>query len=265
MPCPTIYGAGMSEDRNTPKVLVHGNPEVAAIWGPLERALADRGVEGIVALSPPGFGAPTPSGWGATRAEYVEWLRTELTALGRPVDLVGHDWGAGHVYGLLAEAPDLVRSYAADIAGVVHPDYVWHDMAQAWQTPDVGEQVVGAMTAGDVAGRAAAYVELGIPPDVATAMAEATDEEMGRCILALYRDAAQPAVAELGAQLFTADLPPGLVLAPTDDAYVLHQQSLESAQRLGASVAELPGQGHWWMLEDPAPAADALVRFWHSL
>ena len=255
----------MSEDANTPKVLVHGNPEVAAIWGPLVTQLGDRGVEGIVRLSPPGFGAPTGEGWGATRAEYVDWLRSELDEIGRPVDIVGHDWGAGHVYGLLAVAPRLVRSYATDIAGVIHPDYVWHDMAQAWQTPDVGEQVVGAMTAGDVAGRSAAYVELGIPADVATAMAEATDEEMGRCILALYRDAAQPAVAELGAELFAAELPPGLILAPTEDAYVPHAQSVEVADRLGARLAELPGQGHWWMLEDAAPAADALVRFWHSL
>lgn len=255
----------MSEDTNTPKVLVHGNPEVAAIWGPLEQELRNRGVEGIVRLSPPGFGAPTDAGWGATRAEYVGWLRSELEAIGRPVDLVGHDWGAGHVYGLLATAPEQVRSYAADVAGLLHPDYVWHDMAQAWQTPDVGEQVVGAMTAGDVAGRAAAYGELGIPGDVATAMAEATDEEMGRCILALYRDAAQPAMAELGAQLFTAELPPGLILAPTDDAYAPHVLNVEAAERLGARLAELPGLGHWWMLEDAAPAADALVRFWNSL
>jgi pimeloyl-ACP methyl ester carboxylesterase len=46
---------------------------------------------------------------------------------------------------------------------------------------------------------------------------------------------------------------------------VPHAQSVEVADRLGARLAELPGQGHWWMLEDAAPAADALVRFWHSL
>ena len=38
----------------TPLVLVHGNPETAAIWGPLIGAL-DR-ADAIV-LSPPGFGA----------------------------------------------------------------------------------------------------------------------------------------------------------------------------------------------------------------
>lgn len=255
----------MTADRTSPKVLVHGNPEVAAIWGGLVAELHDRGVDEIVTLSPPGFGAPATTGWRATRAEYVGWLRSELEAIGRPVDIVGHDWGAGHVYGLLDVAPGLVRSFAADIAGLLHPSYVWHDMAQAWQTPDVGEQVVEAMIAGDTAGRASAYVELGIPHDVALAMAEATNEEMARCILALYRDAAQPAMAELGGRLFAASLPPGLVLGPTDDAYVPHEQSADVAERLGAHFAELPGQGHWWMLEDPAPAADVLLHFWQSL
>ena len=33
----------------------------------------------------------------------------------------------------------------ADCAGLLHPDYVWHDAAQAWQTPEVGEQAIAAM------------------------------------------------------------------------------------------------------------------------
>ena len=39
-------------------VLVHGNPETDAIWGPLVEALARKDV---VRLSPPGFGAPYPT------------------------------------------------------------------------------------------------------------------------------------------------------------------------------------------------------------
>jgi pimeloyl-ACP methyl ester carboxylesterase len=38
-------------------VLVHGNPETDAIWGPLVDAL---GRDDVVLLSPPGFGAPLP-------------------------------------------------------------------------------------------------------------------------------------------------------------------------------------------------------------
>jgi pimeloyl-ACP methyl ester carboxylesterase len=44
-------------------VLVHGNPETAAVWEPLRAAL---GRDDVVCLSPPGFGAPVPDGWEAT-------------------------------------------------------------------------------------------------------------------------------------------------------------------------------------------------------
>jgi len=74
-------------------VLVHGNPETTAIWDPLLAAL---GRDDVETLSPPGFGAPVPEGFGATTDDYVAWLVGELEAKGAPVDLVGHDWGGGH-------------------------------------------------------------------------------------------------------------------------------------------------------------------------
>src|SRR5690606_29162277 len=137
-----------------PKLFVHGNPETNAVWAPLVGALAARGVADVVLLSPPGFGAPVPDGFGCTREDYRDWLIDTIAGYGEPVDLVGHDWGAGHVYAAVAARPDLVRSWAADCAGLLHPDYVWHDAAQVWQTPDVGEQVAAAM--------------IGLPPDAVT-------------------------------------------------------------------------------------------------
>ena len=113
-------------------VLVHGNPETDAVWGPLADALRR---DDVVRLSPPGFGAPVPRGWGATVEEYRLWLVGELEAVGEPVDLVGHDWGGGHVANVAMTRPDLLRSWCSDILGVFEPDYVWHDMAQVWQTP----------------------------------------------------------------------------------------------------------------------------------
>jgi pimeloyl-ACP methyl ester carboxylesterase len=52
-------------------VLVHGNPETEALWGPLIEAL---GREDVVCLSPPGFGAPLPDGFSATYLAYRDWL-----------------------------------------------------------------------------------------------------------------------------------------------------------------------------------------------
>lgn len=248
-------------------VLVHGNPETAVIWGPLATALQDRGRREVVALSPPGFGAPVPDGFDPTMGAYADWLVGELDAIrsaGSEIDLLGHDWGAGHVYGTLDRRPDLVRTWAGDIAGILHRDYVWHDMAQAWQTPEVGEQVVGAMTGGSVEERTAIFTGLGLPDDMAGELGAAADATMGRCILRLYRTGAQPAVGELGDRLAAGDLPPGLVIDAELDAYVPSAQSKEIAARLGAETLTIPDRGHWWMVEDVAPVADAIVAFWDA-
>lgn len=243
-------------------VFVHGVPESADIWALLISELDARGVNDIVTLSPPGFGSPLPDGWEATPAAYVEWLGGELEHFDGPVNLVGHDWGAGHVYGLAVTRPDLIRSWAADVAGLIHPDYTWHDMAQAWQQPEVGEQVIEMMVGQPTDDRRASFEALGLPTEIAGPMAEAVDEDMGRCILGLYRNAIPPFGAELGAALRSAEPRPGLVIDATDDPYVASELGREVAAGLGAGVLTLEGEGHWWMTSAPVAAADGLVEFW---
>src|SRR5216684_8092650 len=183
------------------KVFVHGNPETTAVWSELVPALRRRGVEDIELLSPPGFGAEVPAGFGSTRTEYRDWLIRELTAIGGEIDLVGHDWGAGHTYAVAAHRPDLLRSWAADCAGLVHPSYEWHPAAQVWQREKEGEASIAQiikMTGDDL-------VKLfGVPPGLAPTMADHLDEVMGASILAIYRSAAQPAMRELAEELATA-------------------------------------------------------------
>ncbi|MEM7342420.1 MAG: alpha/beta fold hydrolase [Actinomycetota bacterium] len=245
-------------------VLVHGNPETAAIW---ELLIAELGRDDIVTLSPPGFGAPVPTGFGATRVEYVDWLVAELELLGAgPVDLVGHDWGGGHVMGVAMTRPDLIRSWCVDVAGIFHPDYEWHDAAQLWQTPDVGEQTVAAMLAPSVDERAEGLAGLGMTPDAARAVAEGMDAAMGDCILKLYRDAAQPALRELASSLPYAATRPGLVIVAEHDHYVgTEEMARQSAAQAGASVTVLSDVGHWWMMQDPTAGAAALTSFWSGL
>ena len=64
-------------------VLVHGNPETAAIWEPLVDAL---GRADVVPLSPPGFGAPLPDGFSATYLAYRDWLEDQLEGFNEPVE-----------------------------------------------------------------------------------------------------------------------------------------------------------------------------------
>lgn len=244
-------------------VLVHGNPETDAIWGPL---VAELGRDDVVRLSPPGFGAPLPADFPMTYLAYRDWLEAELERFDTPVDLVGHDWGGGHVINLVMHRPELVRSWASDVMGILHPDYVWHDMAQVWQTPDAGEELVEAMIGGSVEDRVPQLTLLGIPEDVATELAVAQGPEMGRAILALYRSATQPAMAEAGRSLGNAAARPGLSLLATEDTYVGSDDlRRDAAARAGARTEVLDGLGHWWMLQDPARGAQALTDFWLSL
>jgi pimeloyl-ACP methyl ester carboxylesterase len=244
-------------------VFVHGNPETEAIWGPLVAVL---GRDDVVLLSPPGFGVPLPDGFGATYLEYRDWLEGELEKIDGPIDLVGHDWGGGHVVNVVMHRPELVRSWASDVVGLYDPDYVWHDMAQVWQTPGAGEDLIEQMIGGDLTARTELMSSLGIPTDIAAAIAEHQNADMGKAILALYRSAAQPAMAEEGRSLESAAARPGLSLLATEDPYIgADDNRRRAADRAGARTAVLEGLGHWWMVEAPDRGAAALTEFWDGL
>ena len=244
-------------------VFVHGNPETAVIW---EQLLPELDRNDTICLSPPGFGAPVPDGFGSTRLEYGEWLIGELEKLGEPVDLVGHDWGGGHVMHVAMHRPDLLRSWASDVLGLFSPEYVWHDAAQLWQTPGVGEEFVGAMTGGTAEDRAALMEASGMAGSVARCLAPGIDAAMGVSLLALYRSAIQPAMSDLGADLPKAAARPGLALLAENDPYLGDHAPVHlAAAAAGAQLVPLAGVGHWWMLDDPKQGAQALNAFWASL
>jgi pimeloyl-ACP methyl ester carboxylesterase len=244
-------------------VLVHGNPETDALWGPLVDAL---GRDDVVRLSPPGFGAPLPADFPATYLAYRDWLEGELAKIDEPVDLVGHDWGGGHVVNVVMHRPELVRSWVSDAVGLFDPDYVWHDLAQVWQTPGEGEELVESLLSGTVAERAERMATFGIPVEIGTQMAPAQGPDMAKAILLLYRSARQPAMAEAGRALEVASARPGLSLLATEDPFIgSNARRTRAADRAGARTEVLDGLGHWWMVEDPARGAAALTDFWATL
>lgn len=245
-----------------PVVLVNGNPETAEIWDPLCAEL-DR--TDVLRRSPPGFGAPVPDGFACTVAGYRDWLVAELEAIGEPVDLVGHDVGGSTVLSVAMARPDLLRTWVSDSLGVFDPDYVWHDLARQWQTPGVGERSVAELLGGTAAGRTARMVGRGIAEPVAARLAAAQGPEMGRAILAFYRSAVQPVLAEWGRDLPAAAARPGLaVIGGDDDLVGSEEMRRRAAVRAGARVLALPGLGHWWMVQDPGRVARALTGFWAS-
>lgn len=91
-----VVERGRPADDTTTIVLVHGYPDTHAVWHPIADTLAER--FHVVTYDVRGAGASTaPS---STRGYRIEELVRDLgavidaTAAGRPVHLVGHDWGS---------------------------------------------------------------------------------------------------------------------------------------------------------------------------
>lgn len=240
-------------------VLVHGVPETAAYWAPL-RARLD---EASTALALPGFGCPRPEGFGATKDDYADWLAGALEGFDEAVDLVGHDWGAGLTYRIATTRPELIRSWAADVATIIHPDQVWHDFARIWQTPGDGEALLETQLATPVEDQIPIFEAMGLPRDAAAAMVERVDRTMGECILALYRSAMPNNYATWGADLGPTGVP-GLVIHATADPFDSTRCCEEVAGILDAGVGRLEGLGHFWAAQDPDAAAGLLGEFWAS-
>ncbi|MCV7423014.1 alpha/beta hydrolase [Mycobacterium yunnanensis] len=246
-------------------VLVHGVPETAAVWDGLVDDLAALGESDVLRLSPPGFGAPIPADFTPTMDGYRDWLLAELDDVDGPVDLVGHDWGGGHALNAVMARPEVVRTWVSDVVGLFDADYVWHDLAQAWQTPEVGEAAVADFTSMSDADRADFLVGAGMSAQIADRVSPGIDDAMGHSILTLYRSAAQPVPATAGQSLAAAAGRPGLALMPSEDHFVgTDEQKRRAASRAGAHVHVLEGLGHWWMTQDPAGAARVLVDFWRA-
>ncbi|MGH7353519.1 MAG: alpha/beta fold hydrolase [Candidatus Rokuibacteriota bacterium] len=235
-----------------PAVFVHGVPDTERVWSHVVSRL---GRADVVTLSLPGFGCAAPDGFAATKEAYVDWLLDALASLTGPIDLVGHDWGALLVVRAVSLRPGLARTWAAGGAPL-DPEYVWHQAARAWQTPEVGERVMEQMTP-DALRRA--LIVAGVPEADAAESSRHVDATMKRCILALYRSAIH-AGREWHADLSRVAAQ-GLVLWGTSDPYAEPRFGRRLAELTGARFGELPCS-HWWPLERPDDVVRELRRLW---
>ena len=239
-------------------VFLHGVPDTHRVWDPVRQRLAD--VTGTEAWDLPGFGAaPVPTGFGATKEEYVAWLIARLEAEPKPVHLVAHDWGCLLAMRAASLRPELVRTWAAG-SGPVSADYVWHPLAKIWQTSGEGEAWMASL---DAAGFAAQLTGLGVPPDLAREAAARVHPGMKECILRLYRSALhvgaewQPELANVRS--------PGLVLwGELDQACPVGFADQLGRDAHARRVAKFKGCGHWWPLQRPDEAAAALRAHWQG-
>jgi pimeloyl-ACP methyl ester carboxylesterase len=249
-----------------PAVLLHGNPETPVIWDPLIAALER---DDVVALQLPGFGCEAPAGFGATKDDYANWLVGELERLSvdGPIDLVGHDWGGGISLRAVSLRPDLVRTWASDVLGLFHEKMKWHEWALVWQTPGDGEAWFDNLISTSRDDLVTLFQAMGIPEPQAGQVVDSIDAEFARCVLALYRSAVPEQMGAWREGIVRAGEKPGLSIKATADPYTGGEidLGLSIAERIGARTARLEGQGHWWMLGDPAGGARMLEEFWASV
>lgn len=236
-----------------PAVFVHGVPDTHYIWDGVRSHLSRTDV---IARDLPGFGCDAPKGFACTKEEYVDWLIGEVEGVDGPVDLVGHDWGALLVERVVCLRPDLVRTWAAG-NGAIDEGYEWHTVAKVWQTPGQGEQMMQAMM-GDAMARA--YINEGVPEELARQFSKRVDERMKAAILPLYRSAVN-VWTEWSPAIDAVDRP-GLVIWGEDDPFGPMDLAQKMAKRSGAQFVSFAGCSHWWQAQRPKETAEALESFW---
>jgi pimeloyl-ACP methyl ester carboxylesterase len=238
-------------------VFIHGVPETHTIWHKVAALVG----EPSIALALPGFGNDRPHGFGATKDDYIDWIITQLDAIDEPIDLVGHDWGAAFTLRVATMGDVALRSWAADVTYLFHPDYVWHDVAQIWQQEGAGEEFWSTALDAAPEDMAPVFESYGLDHEDALFVARMADATMGRCVLDLYRSALPNPFADWAPEQWSTAAP-GLAIIASEDPFGPEAMGVDVARRLQAESVRLEGSGHWWLLQHPEPAVDALRTFW---
>src|SRR5215207_420931 len=104
----------------TPVVLLHGFPQRATAWSAVAERLHERGLR-TYAPDQRGYspGARPRRRFSYRGPSLVSDIETLIEAIGGPVHLVGHDWGAYVAWCLAGSRPDMVSTLTA--ISVPHP------------------------------------------------------------------------------------------------------------------------------------------------
>lgn len=236
-----------------PAVLIHGVMDTHRIWNGVRRYLARADV---LTPSLPGFDAPIPLGFDASKEAYVGWLVGELEALGGPVDLVGHDFGCIFVTRVASIRPDLVRTLSA-ISGPIDAAYEWHHYAKVWQAPGEGERWMADF---DPEVFARDLIDDRLSPQDAISAVAFIDDKMKDSVLKLYRSAVDLG-AEWGPGLQSVTSPT-LVMWGLQDPHLPHRYADRLGEATRAEAVVKLRAGHWPIAERPDVVARELEAHW---
>jgi pimeloyl-ACP methyl ester carboxylesterase len=243
-----------------PVVLLHGFPQRASSWDGVAPLLHTAGLR---TLAPDQRGYSPGARPGRRRDYTLDRLVGDVvalvTAVGRPVHLVGHDWGAAVGWLVAARRPDLVRSLVA--LSVPHPGAMVAAGTPQWRR----SWYMGMFLLPRVAER-----QLPSPRGIGALRAGGMTEEMLRAFRTeVVADGALP-----GALAWYRAIPlasPGLrherVRVPTtmvwsDGDVAIARTTAELAQQwvdAPYGFVALSGVSHWIPDEAPAAVADAVL------
>jgi pimeloyl-ACP methyl ester carboxylesterase len=249
-----VAEAGHETTGTPPIVLLHGNPDTHAVWGPVVERLAP--THRCLAPDLPGFGrSQAPDDLDYSLATQGAFVRDLLTALElRRVHLVVHDVGGSYGLAFACEYPERIATLTIFNTNFF-PDYRWHFWARVWRTRGLGELAM------KIANRPLFVRELRrgsprIPMDYAAHAYSEFTPAARRAVLRWYR-AMDPGVhAGWDEQLLAATAKtPKQVLWGDLDPFI----PASTADRFGGVVTHLPDCGHWAMLEEPERSADAIA------
>lgn len=249
----------------TPVVLLHGFPQRATMWESVSPLLNDRGAR-TYALDQRGYSpGARPRGRRSYRVpELISDVQALVTAIGQPVHLVGHDWGAAGAWGFAALHPDDLRSMTA--VSVPHPGAFVRSFtrsAQAlksyymalFQLPLLPEWLLGRR--GGLGDRL--LLNSGMTRDMLEAYhREIVDDGALRGALAWYR--ALP-LTSLRHVPKTVSVPTTLVWSDGDVAITRTAAEMTARYMTGDYRYEvIDGGSHWLPNEQPAQLAEIIAR-----
>ena len=248
----------------TAKLFIHGVPDSPAIWRPLLAALDLRDTP-VAVPALPGFTAPLPQAFPATKDSYADWAVGQaetLFAAHGPIDIVGHDWGALIAQRVAMLRPDLIRSWAISNA-VIDPAYRGHRLVRIWNTPVLGELFMALSKPAKLAAGLAAQ---GMPRDIAEEeAAQWAMKDKRRAILKLYRSAKGLSFEQDWARDIDKLPATGALIWGAGDPYVELSVAQRFAANTGIPLTVIEGAGHWAIAEQPAEVAAALKAFWSAV
>jgi pimeloyl-ACP methyl ester carboxylesterase len=210
---------------------------------------------GGVAPDLPGFGrSDKPGSLEYSLAFYARFVEELLNALELPeVTLVGHGWGAAIGLLFAQRRPERVRRLAIIDAVPLLPGFTWPPVARWLRRPGVGELIMGSVNR-RILGRLLRHGSA-TPGAWSQARIDAVwehfDQGTQRAILRLQRSVDEHSLAAAGEGLGALEQPALVVWGEQDPWLDPAFADAYGRQLPAATVARIPGAGHWPWLDHP--------------